>query len=239
MKNKNLVLISTDIEPGGISTMIGIHTAALIKEGYKVNVIVSKNSDAINSIESCTKLISNKDKLLSINVYNWLDIILLKFGLCIWIKKILNNADISFVHNARLIKIIKNNTIKPVFAVNHTAKNSQLQYFKKADMIFSVNNNINKQLIDLGVSKSKCVYCPNVLIDLPDFKIVNISKKTIVIGALGRMVDKKGFFAPIEKKYSMLMNINNLFYRLEPNDKELRILASIISSLSKNNINDN
>jgi hypothetical protein len=59
MKNKNLVLISTDIEPGGISTMIGIHTAALIKEGYKVNVIVSKNSDAINSIESCTKLMIN------------------------------------------------------------------------------------------------------------------------------------------------------------------------------------
>ena len=33
----------------------------------------------------------------------------------------------------------------------------------------------------------------------------------------------------------MLLNINNLFYRLEPNDKELRILASIISSLSKKN----
>ena len=198
MKNKNLVLISTDIEPGGISTMIGIHTAALIKEGYKVNVIVSKNSDAINSIESCTKLISNKDKLLSINVYNWLDFILLKFGLCIWIKKILNNADISFVHNARLIKIIKNNTIKPVFAVNHTAKNSQLQYFIKADMIFSVNNKINDQLITLGVNKNRCVYCPNVLIDLPDFKINNVSEKKIVIGALGRMVDKKGFFDFIE-----------------------------------------
>ena len=39
MKNNNLVLISSDIEPGGISTMIGIHTAALIKEGYKVTVI--------------------------------------------------------------------------------------------------------------------------------------------------------------------------------------------------------
>ena len=36
-----------------------------------------------------------------------------------------------------------------------------------------------------------------------------------------------------EKKQSMLLNINNLIYRLEPNDKELRILASIISTLSK------
>ena len=194
MKNNNLVLISTDIEPGGISTMIGIHTAALIKEGYKVTVILHKDSEAINSIESCTRLIINKDKLLSINIYNWLDFILLKFGLCIWIKKILNNADILFVHNAKLIEIIKKNTLKPVFAVNHTAKKSQLKYFKKADMIFSVNNNINNQLLNLGVSKNRCIYCPNVLIDIPDFKINNITKKTIVIGALGRMVDKKGFF---------------------------------------------
>ena len=35
------------------------------------------------------------------------------------------------------------------------------------------------------------------------------------------------------------MNINNLIYRLEPNDKEVRILASIISSLSKKNVNHN
>ena len=33
----------------------------------------------------------------------------------------------------------------------------------------------------------------------------------------------------------MLNNINNLIHRLEPNDKELRILASIISSLNKKN----
>ena len=31
----------------------------------------------------------------------------------------------------------------------------------------------------------------------------------------------------------MIININNLIYRLEQNDKELRILASIISTLSK------
>ena len=37
----------------------------------------------------------------------------------------------------------------------------------------------------------------------------------------------------MEKKKSMLLNINNLIYRLEPNDKELRILSSIISTLSK------
>ena len=51
---------------------------------------------------------------------------------------------------------------------------------------------------------------------------------------LTKLLEKKDFFLPIEKKQSMLTNINNLIYRLEPNDKELRILASIIGSLSKN-----
>ena len=50
---------------------------------------------------------------------------------------------------------------------------------------------------------------------------------------LVKLLENKDFFLPKEKKQSMLLNINNLLYRLEPNDKELRILASIISSLSK------
>jgi len=48
-----------------------------------------------------------------------------------------------------------------------------------------------------------------------------------------KLLEKKDFFIPKEKRHSMILNINNLIYRLEPNDKELRILASIISTLSK------
>ena len=57
---------------------------------------------------------------------------------------------------------------------------------------------------------------------------------SLVINHLIKLLEAKDFFLPPEKKQSMLLNINNLFYRLEPNDKELRILASIVSSLSKN-----
>ncbi len=49
------------------------------------------------------------------------------------------------------------------------------------------------------------------------------------------LLDQKKFFIPKEKKSSMILNINNLFYRLEPSTKELRVLASIISTLAKNN----
>ena len=63
------------------------------------------------------------------------------------------------------------------------------------------------------------------------------SKKNIssLLDHLKALLQNKGFFTPEEKKQSMNMNINNLFYRMEPSDKELRILASIVSSLSKKN----
>ena len=67
-------------------------------------------------------------------------------------------------------------------------------------------------------------------------KSLKISSKSEIsqfIKHLINLLENKDFFLPKEKKHSMIVNINNLIYRLEPNNKELRILASIISSLSK------
>ena len=72
-----------------------------------------------------------------------------------------------------------------------------------------------------------------------NLKISSKSKISALVFHLEKLLDNNSFFVPAEKKHSMLLNINNLFYRLEPNDKEVRILASIISSLSKKNINRN
>ena len=67
-----------------------------------------------------------------------------------------------------------------------------------------------------------------------NIKISSKSKISSILKHLINLLEKKEFFKPEEKRRSMLLNINNLFYRLKPNDKELRILASIISTLSKN-----
>jgi len=56
MKNKHLVLISFDTKAGGISNMIGIHSLALVREGYSLSIILPKFSDAINSIDNYVKL---------------------------------------------------------------------------------------------------------------------------------------------------------------------------------------
>ena len=86
---------------------------------------------------------------------------------------------------------------------------------------YAIFNILNENIFDKNKSK---------------IKISSKSKINSLIKHLFNLLEKKDFFTPKEKKQSMLLNINNLIYRLEPNDKELRILASIISSLSKNNI---
>ena len=79
----------------------------------------------------------------------------------------------------------------------------------------------------------KLINIKNTLKTSSDLKISSKSNISSVLKHLVSLLEKKDFFIPIEKKHSMLLNINNLIYRLEPNDKELRILASIISALSK------
>tara|TARA_B100000902_G_C27263431_1_gene892135 strand:+ start:996 stop:1718 length:723 start_codon:yes stop_codon:yes gene_type:complete len=69
-----------------------------------------------------------------------------------------------------------------------------------------------------------------------NLKVSSKSKISSLVAHLTSLLDKKNFFIPKEKRHSMILNINNLIYKLEPNDKELRILASIISTLNKNNI---
>ena len=59
-------------------------------------------------------------------------------------------------------------------------------------------------------------------------------KLTELLSLLITKLDKKNFFKPHEKRNSMILNINNLFHRMQPNSKEIRILASLIASLSKN-----
>ena len=65
----------------------------------------------------------------------------------------------------------------------------------------------------------------------------NIAKKAEinkVLDLLFKYLDNKNFFSPLQKKNSMIKNINNFFYRILPSDKELRILSSIFASLAKN-----
>ena len=64
-------------------------------------------------------------------------------------------------------------------------------------------------------------------------KLASKSSIKNLIKFLEKILDDKKFFKPLEKKSSMILNINNIFGRLELSDKEIRILFSIFGSLIK------
>ena len=102
----------------------------------------------------------------------------------------------------------------------------------------------SKNFKSMNLSHSLTVICYEIfkLFNYNKFKtstknVKIASKKNITsfLKHLNSLLNEKNFFNPDEKKHSMVTNINNLFYRFEPSDKELRVLASIIGTLAKNN----
>jgi len=102
----------------------------------------------------------------------------------------------------------------------------------------------SKKFRSINLSHSLTIICYEIFkkMNLKKFKIKDskldiASKKNInlFLNHLKNLLEDRSFFTPPEKKHSMIVNINNLFYRFKPSDKELRIFASIISTLAKNN----
>ncbi len=102
----------------------------------------------------------------------------------------------------------------------------------------------SKKFSSMNLSHSMTVICYEIFKSMysnrfkKEKKILKFSSKKSVaklLKHLTNLLEEKKFFLPKEKKEAMLLNINNLFYRFELSDKEVRVLASIISSLSKKN----
>ncbi len=171
------------------------------------------------------------------NVYKAID----KFNIIVSLsarKRDINKKHISISNLEKLIGF--NNTKKIGFMFGPEASglsNSDLSF---SNYILQIPT--SKNFKSLNLSHSLTVICYEI------FKILNLKKfkkgaKNIKTSSKGQisallthlinLLENKEFFIPAEKKQSMLLNINNLIYRLEPSDKELRIFASIISALSK------
>jgi tRNA/rRNA methyltransferase len=159
-------------------------------------------------------------------------------------KRDINKKHISINQFLKIIKSKKNTKFGLMFGPEASGlSNDDLSLSN-----FVLQIPTSKRFKSLNLSHSLTVICYEIfkLINFKKFqkdakniKISSKSKISSLVLHLKKLLEKKGFFVPIEKKHSMLMNINNLIYRLEPSDKEVRILASIISSLSKKNINHN
>ncbi len=157
-------------------------------------------------------------------------------------KRDINKKHITFKDFYKILSKSKNFNIGLLFGPEASGlSNQDLSY---SNYILQIPT--SKKFKSLNLSHSVTIICYEIFKfvnknlfkkDGNKIKISSKAKISSILRYLVKLLDKKNFFLPEEKKQSMLMNIHNLFYRLEPNDKELRILASIISSLNKKNIN--
>ena len=153
-------------------------------------------------------------------------------------RRDINKKNISLVNFQKIITKKRNLNIGLMFGPEASGLSNQDLSFSNYILQIPTSTKFKS----LNLSHSLTIICYEIfkLINKKSLKKNNsklkISSKSNISSVLNHLVDlleKKEFFLPIEKKHSMLLNINNLIYRLEPNDKELRILASIISSLGR------
>ena len=155
-------------------------------------------------------------------------------------KRDINKKHISFNQFHNIIKT--NNKTKFGFMFGPEASGLSNEDLSYSNYVLQIPTSKNFKSINLSHSLTIIAYeifkSLNQKIFTKMSKNINISSKKkikVLIEHLTNLLDKKDFVTPKEKKHAMIMNINNLFYRFEPNDKELRVLASIISTLAKKN----
>ena len=153
-------------------------------------------------------------------------------------KRDVNKKHISIVNFVKLLAKYRKTNIGIMFGPEASGMSNQ--DLSLANFIIQIPT--SKELTSLNLSHAVIIICYEISksINSNDFKKEKVltkltSKSSIknLIKFLEKILDKKSFFKHSEKKKSMILNINNIFGRLELSDKELRILFSVISSLNK------
>ena len=103
-KNQIFTVLSLDKKPGGISSMIQISSSALSLSSEVTNIILTdqilRNQKFLNDL--------NKIKNSVIKNIGFMNKIIFKFGFIGGnIKKILKYSDIIFIHNSKLLKLVR------------------------------------------------------------------------------------------------------------------------------------
>tara|TARA_B100001989_G_C24550051_1_gene473787 strand:- start:1091 stop:2146 length:1056 start_codon:yes stop_codon:yes gene_type:complete len=228
LRNKIFTVVSLDKKPGGISKMIQTSSRALSLNCQEIKILLTRS--ILNNQEFLKGIINIKNSFIK-NI-SFIDSFFIKFGYIRKnIKDILKESDIIFVHNSKLLKLIRvNYPQKKIVLFFHTDKLTQFKSFIYADKIITVNTAMQKKISE--IHPNKAIYIPNSLDKEKKHKnqlhkrILSYNKKKFVIGAMGRLVKKKGF----EFLIKTCMEIDNIELLIAGDGKELNNLKSISSN---------
>ena len=178
--------------------------------------------------------------------------ILKKTKIFLNIKEAINNYDIVYASSARkrdinkkhlsfkkFIESIKQNRNKKIGIIfGPEASGLSNEDIAYSNYIFKIP--VNRKFESINLSHSLIIVCFELFkIFKPSYlnkekKLIDITSKkkfNIFLDFLENRLDKKGFFKQQEKKKIMLVNLRNIFGRIELSNKELRILSSVFSKL--------
>ena len=151
-------------------------------------------------------------------------------------KRDINKKHLSFKQFIASIKKNKNKKIGVIFGPEASGLSNE--DITHSNYIFKIP--VSKNFESINLSHSLIIVCFELFKVLkPGYlkkqkKLTDItSKKTfnIFFDFLESRLEEKGFFSPREKKKIMLINLRNIFGRMELSNKELRILSSVFSKL--------
>ncbi len=237
MKNKfGFILIKPQLGEN-----IGATARSLKNFGFK-NLILTSPRDGWPNIKAKATSVDAFDILKKIKVLSSTKFAVKSFDIIFSFsarKRSINKKHISMIN---FLKILRNTKSKKIGFMFGPEASGLTNY----DLSFSnyvVQIPSSPKFKSLNLSHSVSLICYE-LFKMNNYRLLNQSSFKKGIGKKGKLthllnllkmnLEKKNFFKPPEKRNSMITNIYNLFYRMEPNDKELRILASLIGSLSKN-----
>ena len=183
-----------------------------------------------------------KDVLKSSKVYNSLE-------------KSIRDLDVVFASSSRIRKV--NKKIISILDLKH-----KLQKKEKIGIVFGpessglsndeincadylVKIESNERFSSLNLSHSAIIFCFEIFKIFSKKKslyktsykspIATKSEVNKFLSFIIHSLDKKGFLQPVDKRQSMIRNINNIFHRTNLSEQEIRILLGIFSTLNEFN----
>ena len=237
MKNKfGFILIKPQLGEN-----IGASARSLKNFGFK-DLIITSPRDGWPNIKAKATSVDAFDILKKTKVLNNTKHAIKNFDLIFSFsarKRDVNKKHISITQFLKVLKKTKTKKIGFMFGPEASGlSNYDLSF---SNYVVQIPSSPNFKSLNLSHSVSLICY---EIFKMNNYKLLKGTSFTKELGKKGKItqvlnllkinLNKKNFFKPQEKRSSMITNINNLFYRMEPNDKELRILASLIGSLSKN-----
>jgi len=219
---------------------IGACARALKNFGFSNLNIISPRDGWPNTKARMTS-VSAYNIIKSVKIFNNVSDAVKKFDLVFATtarKREINKKHISIINFIKLLSKYKKSNIGIMFG----PEASGLSNHDLSLSNFIIQIPTSSKLTSLNLSHAVIVVCYEIYrsLNFTKFKkekmLSKLASKSAIknlIKFLEKILEDKNFFKPPEKKSSMILNINNIFGRFELSDKEIRILFSIFSSLSK------